>query len=150
MSRAPRIVVPGTVQATTRRTNRLEARMLVNPQIRAAFKYILAAACKEFGVLLVAFSITPAERMLFYVDVLANTPEFEKFVNRHLAGYVNCIQGMTGQMFDNRSYDRIVAADRDALFELAAMVLARPAELGLCSNPSDFEDMVSSVGDLGE
>lgn len=150
MSRPIRKVVAGMVIMTGRRTVRGEARMLCNPEVLETFQYILGTAVEKFGVILAHYAMTPAERTLVYEDVRANSPDFEAFFTRHLAGYLNTLQGQKENVFVPRSYDRMDAAEAGAVAMLVATALARPVALGLVRAPAEFGDYASSLARLGE
>lgn len=149
MSRPLREVKAGTFSMTSRATIRDEARMLPTPEIIEAFLYIVAIAAQNFGILITAYAITPAERVLVYTDAEEKLPWFEEFVNKHMAAFLNSIQGRKGSVYTDGSYDQKVAADPRAALSLVATALARPVELGLFSALAEYADLSSSLAALG-
>lgn len=144
----PRIIRPGDIVLAT---SRVVARFFLlrpDPEMRDAFRYLLAQYAEKYGVVLYAACLMSTHWHIVFRDPHAKRPAFLRDFNRGLANFVKAHRRWEGPVFENHP-SQVRLLTPGAVVDKIAYTLANPVAAGAVSNASEWPGFRSSIRAMG-
>jgi hypothetical protein len=151
MGRRRKIVTPGKIWATDRRTTRRY--FLFSPAQRArigpAFWYCLAVAAEKHGILVYAALLMSTHPHLVYADPRGVQPLFKRDFHRMFAMCVKAILGWPEEVFNKSQGGEHEPLSEEALIEDIAYLIANPCAAFAVRYAKDWPGPKTLPEDIG-
>lgn len=149
----PRLIHPDRVYLVTRRCVGREFLFHLTPEVQAAWRFLMAVACKRFDVRLVAFVVMSDHVHYIVHDPGRTLPRFTTWLHAEVAKAVNAIRKRRGCVWEPGMLNQPVLADAAKVLDKIGYVLANPVSVGLVrdgwtwpgagTRPEDYERAVA-------
>jgi len=127
-----RYVAPKSVVMVTRRTGERRFLLKPTPWMRAVFTYLLAWACSETGLKLVAAYCGSNHYHLILYDPLGRAPDFARLFNGMMTRVLNAERKQAHtSLWDNRKTHIVPIEDEEGLLDKLAYIAANPVQDGI-------------------
>jgi putative transposase len=146
---APRQVLEGTTYLVTRRCTQRQFLLRPSKVTDAVFAYVLALACRRYGVEVHAYCVLSNHYHLVVTDPGARLPAFQQYLDAMVARAVNALIGHREDFWGPPSYSAVSLASRQDIVDKAAYVLFNPVAAGLVRSGRKWPGLWSSPRAIG-
>lgn len=145
----PRMIEPGKTYFVTRRCVGREHVLHPDPEVTAAWRYLMAVACAKFEVQLVAFVVMSNHVHYVVHDPGRSLPNFTAWLHAEVAKAVNDVRGRRGIMWDGDPPNQPVLLDGAAVVQKVAYALANPVAAGLVKYGHQWPGARTGLAEVG-
>ena len=131
-------MVAGATYLLTRRCSERRYFLRPDPVVGRVVKYALALAVAKYGVEVHGFVVMSNHLHLVITDVRGVLPEFMTWFDSVVARALNRHWGRRGAFWEQGSYTRVEALDREVALRQLVYVLANPVGAGLVRSASQW------------
>jgi putative transposase len=146
---APRQVLEGTTYLVTRRCTQRQFLLRPSKVTDAVFAYLLALACRRYGLEVHAYCVLSNHYHLVVTDPGARLPAFQQFLDGMVARAVNALLGHKEDFWGPPSYNAVALASVQDIVDKAAYVLFNPVAAGLVRSGRKWPGLWSSPQAIG-
>ena len=148
MSR-PRQVLPGTTVVVSRRCSQRLFLLVPSEAVNAIVGYVLAVACRRYGIQLHAVCVLSNHLHLVLTDLYGQLPAFEQFFNALVAKAVNHYLGRWENFWAPNTYSSVTLLSPEDVVAKSAYVLANPVAAGLVRSGREWPGLWSAPESIG-